>query len=128
MVACGRDCEQEIKMKTDSKIDREELKSELATIIEKQLKDASVRRDDSAYWGGTSKMVTAAAWSAKSAIERSLEQANAEKSLQPIIEEVERAYRQFNDFFSDDDGTGAGTFADILRDIRALQLKGSEQR
>lgn len=98
----------------------EQLKNALEFIIEKQLKDASMRRDDPSYWGGTSKMVTAAAWSAKNAIERSLEQAIRERSLQSVIEEVEKTYRQFSEFFSDDDGTGAGTFADILRDIRQL--------
>ncbi|MFN8656622.1 MAG: hypothetical protein U0105_09805 [Candidatus Obscuribacterales bacterium] len=52
----------------------EQLKNALDFIIEKQLKDASMRRDDPSYWCGTSKIVTAAAWSAKNAIERSLEQ------------------------------------------------------
>ncbi len=82
----------------------EQLKNALKLIIEKQLKDASMRRDDPSYWGGTSKMVTAAAWSAKNAIERAREQAKRERILQPVIEEVEKAYRQFSEFFSDDDG------------------------
>jgi len=66
-------------------------------------------------------MVTAAAWSAKNAIERSIDDAVAQNSLAPILDEVWKTYHKFNDYFENDDGSGAGTFADIIRDIEAIE-------
>lgn len=107
---------------------REELKSALQQIIEKQLQDAAKRRDDPSFWEGTSKNVTAAAWSARNAIERSIDDAIVQNSLTPVLDEVRRAYHQFNDFFENDDGSGAGTFADILREIESIETRDEAER
>jgi len=97
-------------------MDYQEVNTRIAELLAAQFADAK-RRMNNSYWGNTGYDVQSAAGRAESAIGDMQPGEEVGPFLAAALERVRESKSQFAEYNDDDDGFGAATFHEILRDL-----------